>query len=227
MELSSDFSRLILPKGGLKMKRYLGLVIAAALSVTLLSGCSILNNRKYDRELKSLLPGQVGFEWRYFGFAEYDHYMKLDSIETQGSATRCLISGEVGDPSGGESQRNHSLQIVYTIEKGIWVQEKQEEMVMDAEFDRLEILRGPLQKGTTWSQQQVDNQGQEKTLDCTIEDIRSEQGIRTFVVFYRERNSVYYEKREIVEGKGIRMFEKLWISPEGNFEIGYQLFEGE
>jgi len=187
----------------------------------------VLNNRKVDRELKSLLPGQAGFEWRYSGFAEYDHYMKLNSTETQGAATRYLISGEVGDPSGGESQRDFNLQIVYTIDKGVWIQEKQEEMMMDSEFDKLEILRGPIQKGTKWTQQQVDKEGQSRTLDCTIEDIRTEQGLRTFVVVYQDTGSAYYEKREIREGKGIVMFEKLWLSTEGNFEIGYQLWEGQ
>jgi len=187
----------------------------------------MLNNRKYDRELKTLLPGESGFEWRYFGFAEYDHFMKLNSIETKGATTRYLISGEVGDPSGGESQKDHSLQIIYTINQGALVQEKQEEMMMDSEFNRIEILRGPVVKGSTWTQQQVDNQGQTKTLDCVIEDVRIEQGIRTFVVFYRERNGVYYEKREIREAVGITLCEKLWITPEENFVIGYYLFEGE
>ncbi|KAF0196044.1 MAG: hypothetical protein FD169_1110 [Bacillota bacterium] len=209
------------------MKRYLTMGLAVALLTTALSGCAMLNNRKYDRELKTLLPGESGFEWRYFGFAEYDHFMKLNSIETKGATTRYLISGEVGDPSGGESQKDHSLQIIYTINQGALVQEKQEEMMMDSEFNRIEILRGPVVKGSTWTQQQVDNQGQTKTLDCVIEDVRIEQGIRTFVVFYRERNGVYYEKREIREAVGITLCEKLWITPEENFVIGYYLFEGE
>lgn len=213
--------------GGFELKSNHRIVVILAVMCLVVSGCSLINNRKYDRELKSLLPGQSGFEWTYFGFAEYDHRMILNTIETQASATRYAITGEVGDPSGGESQRDLTLQITYIIEKGVWVQEKVEEAMMDSEFDRLEILRGPLQKGAKWTQKQVDKHGQTKTLDCTIEDIRTEQGLRTFVVLYRDKDSAYYEKREIVEAKGIRMFEKLYISPEGNFEIGYQLYEGQ
>ena len=130
----------------------------------------------------------------------------------------------MGDPSGGESKRDHSLRIIYTVANGVWMQEKTEEAMMDSEFDRLEILRGPVRVGATWSQTQVDGQGRQRTLDCTIAEIKEEPA-RTLVVYYRERGSEYFERRRIVEGLGIIGVLKLWMSPDGNFEIGYYLFE--
>jgi hypothetical protein len=194
-----------------------------------LSGCSILFSGGTDinEELKALLPGDQGVVWRYFGFAEYDHFMTLNAIEEAKGVTRYLISGEVGDPSGGEAQTDFALQIVYTLQKGVWVQEKQEEAMMDSHFDTLEILRRPVEQGKSWTQKQVDRNGQERTLLSTIEQVRTEEGLKVVRVKYQDQGSPYYEIREIRQGVGITMFEKLWLSPEGNFEIGYQLFEFE
>ncbi len=150
--------------------------------------------------------------------------MKLDEIKRQVGTARFVISGMVGDPSGGESPRDHSLRITYTVANGVWVQEKVEEAMMDSEFDRLEILRGPIRAGTTWTQVQVDQKGRRRTLDSTIEEVALDP-VRTLVVYYRERGEEYFERRRIALGVGVVDFEKLWIHPEGNFEIGYYLFE--
>lgn len=198
-------------------------LIAAILSTSF--GCQLLQNRRYDSELKLFLPNTVGYTWNYWGFAEYDHQMRLDSIQKRGISTLYRITGEVGDPSGGEAQRDRSLSITYTVGGGAWVQEKTEQAMMDSEFDRLEILRGPIVEGTTWTQRQADKQGRMRTLDCKIEEIRHETQ-RVLTVSYRDRDSDYYEKRTITQGIGITMVEKLWMSPDGNFEIGYQLYEG-
>lgn len=99
----------------------------------------------------------------------------------------------MGDPSGGKSKRDLSLRIIYTVANGVWMQEKTEEAMMDSEFDRLEILRGPVRVGATWSQTQVDGQGRQRTLDCTIAEIKEEPA-RTLVVYCRERGSEYFER---------------------------------
>jgi len=204
--------------------RRLAKVAFLLLITTLAGGCALVDGLRYNRELLALLPSAVGFEWKYHGFSGYDHQMKLDAIERQVGTTRLTISGMVGDPSGGESKRDHSLRITYTVADGVWMQEKTEEAMMDSEFDRLEILRGPVRVGATWTQIQVDGQGRRRTLDSTIAEI-NEAPARTLVVYYRERGSEYFERRRIVEGLGIVGVEKLWMSPDGNFEIGYYLFE--
>ena len=203
-----------------------GLLLLVALSLAI-TGCTALGAGQYNTELKRLLPSAEGLTWRYFGFAEYDHHMTLDAIEQVSGGTRYIITGEVGDPSGGEGVRDLNLKITYTIKNGVWLQEKQEEAMMDSEFDKLEILRGPIKQGATWTQSQTDKKGNKKTLVCTIEEVKTEEGLQNVVVKYQDKDSVYYEVRSIKQGVGITMFEKLWISPEGNFEIGYSLFATE
>jgi hypothetical protein len=204
--------------------RRLAIVVVLMSYAAMLSGCAVLDGLRYNRELLALMPSASGFEWKYSGFSGYDHQMKIDAIERQVGTVRLTISGMVGDPSGGESKRDHSLRITYTVANGVWTQEKVEEAMLDSEFDRLEILRGPIRVGTTWTQTQVDKEGRRRTLESTIAEI-TEEPARTLVVYYRERGSEYFERRRIVEGVGVVGFEKLWMSPEGNFEIGYYLFE--
>ncbi len=55
---------------------------------------------------------------------------------------------------------------------------------------------------------------------CEIEDI--EEGLVT--VRYSQTNSSFYQLRVFEEGIGVVTFEKLYISPDGNFEVGYTLF---
>lgn len=210
-----------------KMFRKIIFVLLALLILTALPACSRFGTGRYDDDLKALLPAREGAVWWYWGFAEYDHNMTLNTIDQGRNITRYLISGEVGDPSGGEAVRDFALQIVYTIEKGVWLQEKHEEAMMDSEFDVLEILRGPIEQGKSWTQKQTDRSGQERTLVSTIEQIKIEDGVRVVVVKYQDQGSPYYEMRELKQGQGVSMFEKLWIGPEGNFEIGYQLFRFE
>ncbi|MBT9156177.1 MAG: hypothetical protein DDT37_01161 [Firmicutes bacterium] len=156
------------------------------LSAILAGGCGAIGGLRHNRELLAFLPSAAGFEWKYSGFSGYDHQMKLDEIKRQVGTARFVISGMVGDPSGGESPRDHSLRITYTVANGVWVQEKVEEAMMDSEFDRLEILRGPIRAGTTWTQVQVDQKGRRRTLDSTIEEVALDP-VRTLVVYYRER----------------------------------------
>jgi len=212
--------------GGLGMRRGIKVLVVVFLSVLVIAitGCALFVNR-HDRELKRFLPNVSGFTWKYSGFSGYDHQMSLGSIEARRGLTKYHITGTVGDPSGGEAVRDHSLTITYIITDGVWTQEKKEESMMDSEFDRLELLRGPIAEGTMWSQEQVDKEGRRRVLDSVIEDIRLEPR-RVLVVVYRERGSPYFERREFTEGVGITLFEKLWMSPLGNFEIGYALFQG-
>jgi hypothetical protein len=177
-------------------------------------------------DFTGLLPAAVGYHWMYEGFAEYSHEMTLDAIEHSGTTTVYRISGEVGDPSGGESQADHSLSIVYTLQPGVWVQQAQGQLLMDSEFSRLELLRGPLAEGTQWTQTVAGASGEPITLVCTIESVvNGGDGGAVYTVAYRQQNSDYYERREIAEGRGVIAFEKLYVSESGESSpIGYRTY---
>ncbi|KJS15213.1 MAG: hypothetical protein VR69_13890 [Peptococcaceae bacterium BRH_c4b] len=175
--------------------------------------------------LAGLLPKE-GFTWYYNGFAEYGHRMTLASVENKQGVYTYKIEGVVDDPSGGEAKnRDWSLRITYTVANGTMIQEKKESTMLDSKFDRLEIIKTPLEKGTAWKQQVKDKSGATAILNCKIEGVRTTDESDFYTVLYREEDSDYYEKREIKEGVGIFSFEKL-LSVDGNsFPAGYNLNE--
>jgi hypothetical protein len=48
-----------------------------------------------------------------------------------------------------------------------------------------------------------------------------------YVIHYQDKNGKYYEKREIKEGVGVIFFEKLFMSGDGNYPMGYSLYYPE
>jgi len=173
--------------------------------------------------LARLLPARKDYHWQYEGTAEYGHNMTLNSIQKSKDRYIYKITGEVDDMSGGESDRDFSLQITYTVEPDVIIQEKKEQVMMDSEFSRLELIRGPLTTGTAWLQKVKDKKGKVTTLRCTITGVTKDGAQKIYSVYYKDQNSNYYEKRKIKEGVGIIFFEKLYTDSEGDYTIGYTL----
>ncbi|KAB2952915.1 LysM peptidoglycan-binding domain-containing protein [Heliorestis acidaminivorans] len=177
-------------------------------------------------QLADLLPNQVGFTWYYSGFAEYGHVMTLQAIEREENQYIYRVTGEVDDPSGGEVVgRDFSLSLQYVINGESLLQIKREEAMLDSPFDRLELIRLPLQQGNRWRQEVTDRLGQTFILDSIIEDVREDRGARVYTVRYNQIGSDYYELREIKEGIGVLSFEKLLTLGDQQFPVGYFLYE--
>lgn len=179
-----------------------------------------------NRQLADLLPSKEGYRWYYNGFAEYGHRMTLKTIDKQNTVFVYDVEGEVDDPSGGEAKdRDYHLQIVYTIANGVLTQTKQEDAMLDSNYDRLDLIKTPLEKGTRWTQKVISLDNIETDLECTIEDVKNVDGVDIYTVFYKDKNSDYYEKREIKEGVGVVSFEKLLVLRDQSFPAGYNLNE--
>lgn len=179
-----------------------------------------------NQALARLLPERENYTWIYSGFVEYGHRMNLDSISEADSNIVYNITGQVDDPSDGEAQhRNFNLQVTYLIENGVLTQIKRESAMLDSKFDNLELVRYPLEVGTTWEQQVVSPEGNAATLECTIESIRVDNGKNVYTIMYKEQGTDYFEKREIKEGTGILLFEKLLELDDLSFPAGYYLYE--
>ncbi|HBX24502.1 MAG TPA: hypothetical protein DEF34_12865 [Desulfotomaculum sp.] len=179
-----------------------------------------------NSQLAALLPSREGYRWYYNGFAEYGHRMTLKTIDKQNSDLVYSIEGEVDDPSGGEAKdRDFNLQIVYTIANGVLTQTKQEDAMLDSNYDRLDLIKTPLGKGIRWTQKVIDQDNIETDLECTIEDVKNLDGVAVYTVVYKDKNSDYYERREIKEGVGLVSFEKLLILQDQSFPAGYYLNE--
>ena len=178
-------------------------------------------------QLSGLLPESKGFIWRYDGFAEYSHQMQLDSINILDQKREYVITGEVGDPSGGESNLDRSIGIKYTIDGHRIIQEKVESAMLDSKFNKITLIQTPLSVGNSWQEQVVDKQGQATTLKAFIQKIEIVDGIKQYTVRYDDVNSSYYEERVIKENIGVINVEKLLELQDSSFPVTYFLFDFE
>lgn len=183
--------------------------------------------REKNLKLAALLPEKEGFTWIYNGFAEYGHTMTLKSIDKKDNNYTYNIDGMVEDMSGGEAgkTKDFSLNVIYTIEKGALIQTKKETAMLDSPFDRLVLIRTPLEVGTKWEQEVKNRDNKAVTLDCSISEIKNTEGINIYTVNYKDKGSDYFERREFKQGVGLVLFEKLLILSDQSFPAGYYLYE--
>jgi len=176
-------------------------------------------------QLAGLLPESKGFIWRYDGFAEYSHQMQLESIVDQDQKREYVIIGEVGDPSGGESNLDGSIGIKYTIDVHRIIQEKVESAMLDSKFNKITLIQTPLLVGNLWQEEVVDKVTTLKSFIQKVEIV--EDGFKQYTVRYDDVNSSYYEERVIKENIGVVNFEKLLELQDSSFPASYFLFEFE
>lgn len=174
-------------------------------------------------ELKRLLPSLSGFEWVYYGTAEYSHSMKINSITQNEDDITYSVKGSVSDLSEGYSGQDFSLEISYVLSGSRLFQVKKETSMMDSRFDTLELIREPLRAGNSWEQEVVSDDGNKTTLACSIESIREVGGRNEYSVVYKDKNSSYYEKRKMREGYGVVAFER--PDDAGTSSVGYAISE--
>lgn len=174
---------------------------------------------------EDLFPAYNNYHWSYNGFVEYGHDMSVDSIIKNQTSTHYNISGSVYDASGGASNTDYSITLDYIIESDVVTQNKDEEAMLDSKYDSIELIRTPLEQGTTWTQSVTDANGNTTSLVSTITDVDTSDNNKVFTVSYQDASSPYYEERKIEEGVGVISFEKLMISEDSSYSVGYSLFE--
>lgn len=215
-------------------KNCLRVIILAAALVLLLAftaGCrdntvppNPQNNQGADEEIKGLLPNQPGYVWVYSGFAEYGHSMLLKTISRGDLETAYTVTGEVGDPSGGEAQGDFSINITYLVRNGSLIMQQEAPRIMD-NFLELELIRAPLEAQAKWEQKAIHKKdNKEYQLACTILEVRNEPEGKVYVVEYKDKNSNFYERRWLQENIGVVNFETVWNSAGGPVEMGYSLY---
>jgi hypothetical protein len=170
--------------------------------------------------IEGWLPARAGFEWAYWGFAEYGHRMQIDSIERTGDGLVYRISGMIEDVSDGESGADYSMGLKYIVTDSTLVMVQQSSRAMDNDFLSMELLRLPLEQGSSWTQTVTDWDGREVSLFCEVEEAEG----NTLTVRYSDTDGPFYQLRDFETGTGMVTFEKLYIMPESSFEIGFTLY---
>ena len=205
--------------------------IGFILLITLLVGYNLISRlvapESVSESLLAYFPQQIGTVWAYNGFAEYSHQMKLDSIVEMEKRKRIIleITGNVGDPSGGESIRDFDFKIRYIITSTtVYENIVQADTPFPHILKNVAVLKLPIRKGAKW-QQTVTIDGKEQVLRAEIIEVRTDRLINGQNVRVRYRvpiegmpNGVYEEIREFGHGIGIVWFEKTFgVRPTERF----------
>lgn len=213
-----------------KVKCFLLILVACALLIT---GCSKQRDGdeiidvsldEYSKELDGFLP-KGDFKWIYTGFAEYMQELTIIDVYETSSKKIYKMSGEVLDMSNGESSLDFSLSVNYIVTHDELVQEKIEEVMMDSEFDKLILLKLPIELGATWNETVISSDGDKELIVATIIEIVGKKPNRTVRVEYRNKDKTYIEKRAIQEGLGVVSFDKNMSFGSEKFEMGYSLIK--
>jgi hypothetical protein len=158
----------------LRRRPFLKLFFALALCLILgsVSAAAVVNADSH--EMKDLLPRYKDFTWTYHGIAEYGHEMTVSSITKTDNEIYYSIDGRIYDASGGESGADYSLSLAYVVKSDRIVQVKEEESMLDSKYDSIELIRAPLEEGTTWTQEVVNGDSQ-TTLESTITNVETDR----------------------------------------------------
>jgi len=176
--------------------------------------------------LAGLLPSAVGTQWTYSGFAEYGHVMTLASIADEPAKRTYLVNGMVDDMSDGANSLDFSIKLQYILERNSLIQQKTEYAMMDSKYNRLTLIRTPLEAGNFWTESVTDENGNRKEISSQITKMETiAGGLREYTVRTSEKGGQYYEQRVLREGTGVVAFEKLFELGEDSFSSGYFLYQ--
>ena len=177
--------------------------------------------------MEKLLPERTGFFWRCFGFAEYGHDAILSSIRIEDGNPVYVVTGKVDDASDGQVPEEHLLiYLQYRIESNVLKQNKEAPLMMDSDFDDMELIRYPFVVGHKWNQSPIDGKGKLYSIETEIISISNENGDTVYEVEYRDMSNGNVENRLIQVGKGTIGFTKLYDDNENEpFFIGYTIYE--
>lgn len=213
------------------------------LLVSIITGCTFFRTappvrpvpvkRKPAPALLAYFPQKPKTEWIYEGFAEYGHHMKLNAVtkSRDGSRVYHSISGQVDDPSGGESTRNFHFKLRYTFTRdAVYETILAADTPFPHRIQNLQLLKLPLKKGTQWTQN-VTVARKKAVLRAGILDVRTDPNLGSKVVKVRYRvpmsgmpGGVYEEIREFAGKKGVYRFEKTF-DPDPAIRFQYTLRE--
>lgn len=197
------------------------LIILCLLMTTMFTTYSYAASAKENlKAVQNLLPSKTGFKWNYQGFVDYTHYTVLKSISKSTNKIVYKSEGKFISMSG-DPQHNTPVNVTYTAKPGVLIQEKNAKNMFD-KYNKIELIRTPLKKGTTWNQTVKNDQGKNETLKCTITATGSKYGKKTYTVKYKHTKSSYYEVRIITQNVGVTSYKRLLNNDPG--PVGYDIY---
>lgn len=197
------------------------------LTFVAVTGCKkndeVANDGLLNQDLMNLMPDE-GFQWAYIGGAEYYHEMVLNNITKDDHQAIFKITGEVEDVSGGESNKNYKIEVYYEITNDSIIQRKTAEAMLDSEYDEMTIIKAPLEKGNTWTEEIKDSNGEKQTITAIITEVTEDERGTLYQVLYQNKKNDYIESRKIMENLGVIAFSKKVKIDGEYYQYGYALY---
>lgn len=177
----------------------------------------------FSEELDAFIP-DLPASWIYNGTAEYSHVMSVGEVYETAGQKIYRVYGEVEDMTGGDANADFRFELSYFVTGDRIEQSRRGQMIMDSEYDRITLIKLPLEVGNSWTEDVVDSDGKKVRIKSTIEDISGDEN-KTYTVRYEHIGSEYYELRKIEENTGVTHFEKVLFYDGDEFEVQYSLYE--
>jgi len=209
----------------IKKTAVFNLLILLILSLTLNPTNILAQTENHSLEVEDLLPQYREFQWSYLGSVDYGHDMEITSIIKDEAATYYEIEGYVHDLSDGESDADFSIALEYILQPNVIIQTKDEETMLDSDYDEIELIREPLEEGNSWTQEVESEDGTAVTLESTITRVEVTEDGTILTVRYEDPESDYFEERQIKEGTGVIYFQRLMYGDDTTYEMQYSVFE--
>lgn len=208
------------------MKKTLVMLLVMIVLVFSFVACSkdkVSEDLPLNQDLVKLMPKE-SFKWAYNGAAEYYHEMVLESITMDEKQAIFKVTGEVEDVSNGEGDKDYNIELFYEINGDSIIQNKTAPMMLDSEYDRITIIKAPLETGNKWTEDVKDQSGKKVTIEATIVEVVDEDQGKIYRVEYKNKKNGYAESRKIMENFGVIAFTKLVEVDNQAFTYGYGLY---
>ena len=187
------------------------------------------NDKNALSGLLQMLPNRTGAEWKYNGFAEHSHSVRIDAINhLSDSQIQYQISGKVDDMSDGEGTKDFRINIEYIVSKDGLKEIVKKAEVLPHKIMEFDVLRYPLIKGNTWTQQvHINDSDVELKAEIIEQTVDEEDNTKVIKVQYTAQvpgmpNDMYKEIRTYQEGKGLIYFENTY---DYDIDFIYTLFQ--
>ncbi len=187
--------------------------------LTMSTGCDLKSNQDstpYDQTLAEYLPNEPA---AYSGDSEYYHVVKsIEPLETT-SQKQVTVNGEVLDNATGISHKDFSFQMTLTVDDKEITQISTGSELNDSIFDKVVLLRSPIEVGGKWSFTALNKEGKKVKVDAQILEM-DEQG--TLKVSYSTKDG-YQEERIIKKNLGVTDFIRLVTFNKESTWTGYHM----
>jgi hypothetical protein len=174
-------------------------------------------------EFESFFPAQVNLQSFYEGEGGTGHRIRIGEVKKEGDETFLGGIGETKAVNPGD--QNHIFYFQISINQdGVTEKITRGQEYNPSFFDELVILKGPIQRGTSWTQKVLEEDWEVKAV---IVDVKNEEAGKKIIVRYGAElfgsgNNFFKEERHFVQGKGLVFYGVL--DSEGKI-FGYELKE--